>query len=60
MKNATTYERILGKVLLASKDMNLEKIKAGLAWNYKKYENEQTPAERNLYKRQRDWAGLVA
>ena len=43
------YERILGKVLLSDQDMNLEQIRAGLAWHYKKYQNEQTPADRELY-----------
>ena len=43
------YQRILGKVLLSNKDMNLEQIKAGLAWHYKKYQKEQTPADRELY-----------
>ena len=40
---------ILGKVLLDGEDMNLEQIKAGLAWHYKKYQNEQTPTDRKLY-----------
>jgi len=43
------YERILGKVLLSGEDMNLEQIRAGLAWHYKKYQNEQTPSDRDLY-----------
>ena len=43
------YERILGKVLLSDQDMNLEQIRAGLAWHYKKYQDEQTPADRELY-----------
>ena len=43
------YERILGKVLLSGKEMNLEQIRAGLAWHYKKYQNEQSPADRELY-----------
>jgi endonuclease YncB( thermonuclease family) len=30
------YERILGKVLLNGEDMNLEQVRAGLAWHYKK------------------------
>lgn len=29
--------------------MNLEQVKAGLAWHYKKYQNEQTPNDRELY-----------
>ncbi|MDB4409331.1 thermonuclease family protein [Gammaproteobacteria bacterium] len=43
------YERILGKVLLSNEDMNLEQIKAGLAWHYKKYQKDQEPADRELY-----------
>jgi len=43
------YERILGKVLLSNQDMNLEQVKAGLAWHYKKYQNEQTTADRVKY-----------
>jgi endonuclease YncB( thermonuclease family) len=43
------YERILGKVLLSGEDMNLEQIKAGLAWHYKKYQNEQTTTDRVKY-----------
>jgi endonuclease YncB( thermonuclease family) len=30
------YGRILGKVLLDGDDMNLEQIRPGLAWRYKK------------------------
>jgi endonuclease YncB( thermonuclease family) len=43
------YERILGKVLLNDRDMNLEQVRAGLAWHYKKYQKEQTPSDRELY-----------
>ena len=43
------YKRILGKVLLNDQDMNLEQIKAGLAWHYKKYEGEQSEKDRLLY-----------
>jgi endonuclease YncB( thermonuclease family) len=43
------YERILGKVLLSNQDMNLEQVKAGLAWHYKKYQDEQTLNDRELY-----------
>ena len=42
---SVTMERILGKVLLDSKDVNLEQVEAGLAWHYKKYQGEQTPAD---------------
>ena len=43
------YQRILGKILLNSKDMNLEQIKSGMAWHYKKYQGEQTQADRIEY-----------
>ena len=43
------YQRILGKILLNSKDMNLEQIKSGMAWHYKKYQKEQSQSDRMLY-----------
>ena len=43
------YQRVLGKVLLNGKDVNLEQIKAGLAWHYKQYDKGQRPADRKLY-----------
>ena len=36
------YGRILGTVFVDGKDVNLEMLKAGLAWHYKKYDS--TPA----------------
>ena len=36
------YDRILGTVFVDGKDANLEMLKAGLAWHYKKYDS--TPA----------------
>ena len=43
------YGRVLGKVLLGGKDLNLEQIKAGLAWHYKIFQGEQTVADRVAY-----------
>jgi endonuclease YncB( thermonuclease family) len=43
------YGQVLGKVLLGGEDMNLEQVKAGLAWHYKKYQGEQTVADRVKY-----------
>ena len=43
------YQRILGKVLVGGEDVNLEQVEAGLAWHYKKYQGEQTPADRVEY-----------
>ena len=39
------YQRILGKVLFDGEDINLEQVSSGMAWHYKKYEREQTPAD---------------
>lgn len=43
------YRRTVGKVLLDGKDVNIEQIKAGLAWHYKKYADEQPPEDRVTY-----------
>jgi endonuclease YncB( thermonuclease family)/methylphosphotriester-DNA--protein-cysteine methyltransferase len=43
------YQRTVGKVLLDGKDINIEQIKAGLAWHYKKYADEQPPEDRLTY-----------
>jgi endonuclease YncB( thermonuclease family)/methylphosphotriester-DNA--protein-cysteine methyltransferase len=43
------YRRTVGKVLLDGKDVNIEQIKAGLAWHYKKYANEQPLEDQQTY-----------
>lgn len=43
------YGRTLGKVLADGRDVNLLQVKAGLAWHYKYYQDEQSPADRRLY-----------
>jgi len=43
------YQRIVGKIIKGDVDICLELVRAGLAWHYKKYQNEQAPADRNLY-----------
>ncbi len=45
------YGRLVGKILLEGKDINLEQVKAGLAWHYKEYQREQSPEDRELYAR---------
>ena len=42
------YGRSVGKVLLQGRDVNLAVVAAGLAWHYKEYESEQSPADRLL------------
>lgn len=43
------YGRIVGKVVFGSQDVCLEQIRAGMAWHYKYYQEEQTPEDRQLY-----------
>lgn len=43
------FGRDIGKVLVSGVDANLEQIKRGLAWHYKKYEREQEPLDRATY-----------
>jgi endonuclease YncB( thermonuclease family) len=43
------YGRDLGTIYLHDKDVNLEQVKAGLAWHYKKYQSEQSKSEREEY-----------
>ena len=43
------YGRIVGQVLFGNEDGCLEKISAGYAWHYKKYQNAQTETDRQLY-----------
>jgi len=50
------YGRLVGKILLDGKDINLEQVKAGMAWHYKEYEREQAPEDRELYAKAEDEA----
>jgi endonuclease YncB( thermonuclease family) len=43
------YGRLVGKIILDGRDINLEQVKAGMAWHYKFYEDEQTPEDRDAY-----------
>jgi endonuclease YncB( thermonuclease family) len=43
------YGRTVGTVLVNGRDVNLEQIRAGLAWHYKQYQGEQTPKDRAPY-----------
>jgi endonuclease YncB( thermonuclease family) len=43
------YGRTVGKILIDGVDANLEQVKAGLAWHYKKYVKEQQVTDRSLY-----------
>ena len=43
------YRRTVGTIMLDGRDVNIEQVKAGLAWHFKKYQDEQTPEERVTY-----------
>lgn len=44
------YGRIVGKLISRQGlDLNLEQVKLGMAWHYKKYEKEQSLEDRRLY-----------
>lgn len=44
-----SYGRTLGKVMINGVDVNLEQIKAGMAWWYEKYRKEQSERDQYLY-----------
>ena len=46
---ADRYGRLVGKVRVAGRDANLEQVRRGLAWHYKKYEAEQGEQDRQAY-----------
>ena len=43
------YGRTVATLMLGTQDINLAMLQAGLAWHYKQYEVEQTPADRAAY-----------
>jgi endonuclease YncB( thermonuclease family) len=43
------YGRLVGKVIIDGVDVNLEQIRYGLAWFYRKYQNELTQNDRLVY-----------
>ena len=53
------YGRTVGKIVVDGIDANLDQVKAGMAWHYKKYQNEQTPDDRVLYAQAEEEARTV-
>jgi endonuclease YncB( thermonuclease family) len=43
------YKRIIGKITRAGEDVNLEMVRAGLAWWYRKYAHEQSLDDQRVY-----------
>lgn len=50
------YGRVIGKVLVNGLDVNLEQVRRGCGWHYKKYQNEQSLDDRLSYSRAEDAA----
>jgi endonuclease YncB( thermonuclease family) len=48
-ENHDCYGRILGNLLISSKDANLLQIMVGSAWHYKAYADEQSAKEQAAY-----------
>jgi len=48
------YGRTVGKIIVNGLDANLEQVKAGMAWHYKKYQKEQPVDDRSEYARSED------
>lgn len=44
------YGRVIGKVLVNGEDANLEQVRRGCGWHYKKYQNEQILDDRLSYR----------
>lgn len=43
------YRRTVGTIMLDGRDINIEQVRAGVAWHFKKYEDEQSPVDRQTY-----------
>lgn len=50
------YRRIVGKLIVDGRDVNLVMVRDGLAWWYKKYAGEQSLVDRRLYEAAEDQA----
>ncbi len=48
------YRRIIGKVLLQGRDIDLQQVERGYAWHYKYYQREQSQEDRQLYAEAQD------
>ncbi len=53
---ADQYGRLVCKIVLGEQDINLEQVRAGMAWQYKEFEREQSSEDRGLYAQAEDEA----
>ena len=59
------YGRIVGKISIDQIDVCLDQVRRGMAWHYKQYQRDQTPADQQAYAAAEDIAranhvGLLA
>lgn len=45
------YNRILGKIWIEERDINLAMIESGMAWYYKQFSRDLSPSDRALYEK---------
>ena len=50
------YGRIIGKISADKMDICLEQVRRGMAWHYKQYQRDQSPADRQAYAAAEDLA----
>ena len=43
------YNRVLAKIMLHDKDINLLQVSSGYAWHFKRYQKQQSPSDRESY-----------
>jgi len=43
------YKRVLAKVILDGRDINLSQVLSGYAWHFKRYQNQQSSSDREIY-----------
>ena len=43
------YNRVLAKVILDGRDINLAQVSSGYAWHFKRYQKQQSSIDRELY-----------
>lgn len=48
-ENERSYGRLICKVIADGEDVDIEQVKAGMAWDYRQYEDEQNPSDRATY-----------
>lgn len=50
------YSRIVGKVIINETDIKLKEIRLGMAWSFKRYQNEHPKLDRQDYATTQEYA----